>query len=251
MSKSRRFPNSIEVGVDSWCIPGYLQQVMPDHEDLFAKLKDTMPWIDRDTNSMKYRGHPLNRTKFFLTKRKSRVHVYNYTGFQYQSTELYECYQDYPLVKDLVGLLEKTMPRAFKRINHVIGTYYEGASDNIGWHSDKIKSWRPTHGVAILSLGGDREFHLKDKSGNVTPFVMRHGDLFLLGWEDNKTYQHCVPKTKDELVLDTKREVQPRISICFRSIEESYTRDELRKIIARSEKAKLQRAKTKAREAAV
>jgi len=192
----------------------------------------TMPWIAREEKYMRYRGKPIARGKFFMTRRKRDIHVYYYTGFQYKSLLQYKCYADYPSVYKLVKSFNAnlTLPHGKPRFNHVIGTQYEDGSDQIGYHSDKTRSWKHGTSVAILSLGASREFHLQRIADQtVQVFNFEAGDLFILGWKDNQTHKHSIPKTK--------KNVGKRVSLCFRSIQTTYTREQIMQKVAKSEKA--------------
>lgn len=221
--------NARRVGVDSYFVKGFMKQTGKGSDELFDYLNEHAPWIDREADYMKYRGRPIKRTKFFLTRYKTPIHVYKYTGYQHRSVLEYKCYKQYPKVYSLVKELNEGLPGS--RYNHVIGTLYENGSDQIGYHSDKTRSWREGSNVSILSLGESREFHLQCiADGKVEVFNFEAGDLFILGWQDNMTHKHSIP-TSD-------KDVGKRISLCFRSITERYTRAEIEKKIARSERAK-------------
>jgi len=225
----------VRVGEDSWYIPNFLEKVGIDHTLLFGDLQKKMPWISRDARFMKYRGNEITRTKFFLTDLREIIRVYSYTGFQWESVLQYGCYKDYECVSELVDMFNGLSCR----FNHVIGTLYKDGDDQIGYHSDKTRSWREGSSVAILSLGETREFHMKRISDEaVEVFQVKSGDLFILGWNDNQNYKHAIPRTDEK--------VGERISLCFRSIEEKYTRSEIEKKIAKSKKAREMRVAKKA-----
>lgn len=90
--------DAIQVGTDSVFLKGFAQKVMGlDVKELYDALASKeMPYVDRAKTEMRYRGHMLTRTKFFLTDTPDPVRIYNYTGFQYASTQHYRCYADYP-----------------------------------------------------------------------------------------------------------------------------------------------------------
>lgn len=238
--------DAVHVGEDSVFIKGFAQKAMGlDVKELYDSLASKeMPYVDRAKTEMRYRGHKLTRTKFFLTDTADPVRIYNYTGFQYASTQHYRCYKDYPVVAKLLQKLNTTLTVPYGKdslpgYNHVIGTMYLTDTDGIGFHSDKTKSWTKDSGVSILSLGSTREFHLQRIEDNHTQvFVCEAGDLFVLGPRDNSTHKHAIVTVKDETTLDKSRDISPRISLCFRNIAESWTRDELLKKINVSAKAK-------------
>ena len=238
--------DAIRVGTDSVFLKGFAQKVMGlDVKELYDALASKeMPYVDRAKTEMRYRGHMLTRTKFFLTDTPDPVRIYNYTGFQYASTQHYRCYADYPVVAELLQTLNKTLTLPYGKhglpqYNHVIGTMYLTDTDGIGYHSDKTKSWAEDSGVSILSLGSTREFHLqKIQDQHTQVFVCEAGDLFVLGPQDNATHKHAIVPVREEKTLEKTRDISPRISLCFRNIAEAWTRTELLKKISASSKAK-------------
>ena len=230
------------VGKDSIFIKDFVRKYLAkDEGKLFVKVREKLPWISREKSCMKYRGKPIARTKCFLTARRSVVHKYGYTGFQWRSMRKYVCLKDYPCVQRMVEALNKNLelPGGATGFNHVIATLYEDASDSIGYHSDKTRSWTTGSSVAILSLGGTREFHMQGDTVEV--FKCEAGDMFILGWEDNQSYKHSIPVAKGT--------VEPRISLCFRNIRESFTRKQIEKKIAASTRAKERRRAKKENQA--
>jgi hypothetical protein len=104
---------------------------------------------------------------------------------------------------------------------------------------------RPNTPIISLSLGEEREFHIgrpdpKDAKKTITThrFVLRPGDLFILGPKTNAAYRHSiVPVHQERLIRRTAdAEVGPRISIVLRDIRSKITREEARKRAARTER---------------
>jgi len=227
----------IHFGKDSTYFPGFLQKIGVDADEAFKIMRDG-PWIDREVVDMRYRRNPLQRTKSFYMRYpvSEMAHVYSYTGFQWKSVLRYLCYKDFPLLDDMI----RRFDGLGLKYNHIIATFYKNQSDNIGFHSDKTRSWVDKSSVAIISLGAERDFVLRRISDGVeTVFKCKSGDMIVLGWEDNIENQHAVPPAKDAC--------GERISLCFRDIEECYTRVELDKKIRAAEKSKDGREAKKAR----
>ena len=218
------------VGADSFMVKGWVKG------DLFGAVNAAGPWLSREEPYMRYRGRTIKRTKFFLTASRDLVGVYGYTGFQHESVLHYGCYKEVAVVEELVDRLNGEFGSGF---NHVIGTRYEDGRDQIGFHSDKTYSWVANSSVAIVSLGATREFHMKRISdGAVEVFEFEDGDLFMLGWEDNKTYQHSIPEMENEAEALAKG---ARISLCFRNIATAYTRAEIAKHVVQAAKSRVVR----------
>ena len=228
---------------DSLYIPDFCKKHLEmDSTTIFQSLMDVQ-FAPRDHRGMFYRGNPLNRTKLFaVDDLKAQVPIYTYTGFQYESLQFYQELKDIPAVKDLVENFntkihvvdgsEKSI--SYPEINHVIGTLYQDEEDYIGYHHDKDKTFAKDSFVYILSLGGIREFHLKEvQSGIVTPLVLTPGSLFVLGPKTNQLFQHCIPPSKDNLLLQETK-VNPRISLCLRHIINRISRVDLDRRIQQS-----------------
>lgn len=126
--------------------------------------------------------------------------------------------------------------------NHVILTLYAKEKDCIGWHADKTESFEAGSDILLMSLGQTREFHLRNnETQKVTVVIVEAGDLFVLGWETNKTFQHSIVPYSSEIKLDSKRGVAPRISICWRNIAQTYTSSQIAMRVMQAKKSKVYR----------
>ncbi|MFD2082469.1 Alkylated DNA repair dioxygenase AlkB [Actinopolymorpha cephalotaxi] len=87
---------------------------------------------------------------------------------------------------------------------------YRDGSDSVAWHGDRIgRGSTDDTMVAILSLGAPRSLLLRPRDGGETiRHPLGHGDLIVMGGSCQRTWEHCVPKSKGA--------VGPRISIQFR-----------------------------------
>jgi alkylated DNA repair dioxygenase AlkB len=92
-------------------------------------------------------------------------------------------------------------------LNHAILTCYRGANDNIGFHSDKTRDIALGSPIISLSLGETREFHFgqpdpaNPKMQTITThrFVLKSGDLFILGPQTNAAYRHAIVPVEGEI----------------------------------------------------
>jgi alkylated DNA repair dioxygenase AlkB len=102
-------------------------------------------------------------------------------------------------------------------INYVLVNRYANGNEYIGPHRDKEKELGKTPIIISLSLGAEREFHLRydnplntsDKAEDIK-LLLEHGSLLLILHPTNKFWKHSVPKR-----LGIKN---PRINLTFRSI---------------------------------
>ncbi len=85
---------------------------------------------------------------------------------------------------------------------------YRDGSDSVAWHGDRVARELAEATVALVSLGGVRPFRLRPAGGGPSlTFLPGPGDLLVMGGSCQRTWQHCVPKT---------RVAGPRISVQFR-----------------------------------
>ena len=93
--------------------------------------------------------------------------------------------------------------------NAVLCNLYKNGSDSVGLHADAEPEMGPV--IASVSLGADRLFRLKGKSGTIA-FAERlpHGSLLIMAGHTQKNFKHEVPKEPDV--------TQPRINLTFRHI---------------------------------
>ena len=87
--------------------PRWCQDVLGVHPDNVFKQLQEAAFADRDAAHMRYRGHSLDRSKFFLVDNLTdKVPIYNYPGFQYGSTtHEYKLIGSNPLVQRIVAAL--------------------------------------------------------------------------------------------------------------------------------------------------
>ncbi len=87
---------------------------------------------------------------------------------------------------------------------------YRDGADSVAWHGDRVGRGRDVDTlVAIVSLGATRPLMLRPRDGGPSvPFPTGHGDLIVMGGSCQRTWDHCIPKTR--------RPVGPRVSIQFR-----------------------------------
>lgn len=98
--------------------------------------------------------------------------------------------------------------RVMPRFDSCFANLYEDGGDSIGWHADDedwIGPW-----IASVTFGGTRRFIMRRKDDHRTKheYALGHGDLLVMPPGTQEVWEHCIPKTKQEVV--------PRINLTFR-----------------------------------
>lgn len=109
---------------------------------------------------------------------------------------------------DLVAMARALSRRFDVDFTQVGANLYRDGADSVAWHGDRVARELPSAVVALVSLGAVRPFRLRPTGGGASvEFRPGPGDLLVMGGSCQRTWQHCVPKT---------RGVEPRISVQFR-----------------------------------
>jgi len=86
---------------------------------------------------------------------------------------------------------------------------YRNGQDSISYHKDNEKDMDPNTYIAVISIGAERLFCLKnDKTKKVRKFLLENGSLSIMTSLCQRDYQHAILKEKN--IQD------PRISLTFR-----------------------------------
>lgn len=87
--------------------------------------------------------------------------------------------------------------------------YYQDGSEGVGFHSD-LPAYGPTHSIASLSLGAERNFIFKNLEDPEDTFDLRlhNGSLLYMGENCQERYQHALPRCTQSK--------EPRINLTFR-----------------------------------
>jgi alkylated DNA repair dioxygenase AlkB len=112
----------------------------------------------------------------------------------------------HPLLESMRKALTARYGEEFVRISLAL---YRDGHDSVALHGDTVARdmLEPTH-VATLSLGGTRRLLMKPASGGRSvEFVLRGGDLYVMGGTAQRTWRHGIPKVAD---------AEPRIVVVFR-----------------------------------
>lgn len=102
--------------------------------------------------------------------------------------------------------------QAGQTFNGALLNLYRNGRDHMSWHSDDEASLGPHPLIASISLGAQRIFQLRDKTGIATPLSLplNSGSLLLMTGDLQQQWQHRIVRTA--------RPVGARINITFRRI---------------------------------
>jgi alkylated DNA repair dioxygenase AlkB len=220
--------------------PGWIQSLLKMDERAMMNIVSELPFADRNSSDMKYRGHTLARTKFFAVDSLANVPVYRYPGFQYvQIPNYYHLITEHPFLQTIQDAIEHQFGHG---TNHVIGTLYENEHDNIGWHFDKPATIDPNVPIFIISFGAQRPllFRRNGETDACYSIPMEPGSLFILSAKINSQYEHCIPSSSTETFT-------PRISLIYRQICNRISIEEMTKKVEQSIKGKTARENHKKR----
>lgn len=89
---------------------------------------------------------------------------------------------------------------------------YRCGDDSVAWHGDRIgRGAAEDLLVAILSLGSKRRLALRPRGGgHAISYSLGHGDLLVMGGSCQRTWDHCIPKSRDASGARISVQFRPR-----------------------------------------
>ncbi len=89
---------------------------------------------------------------------------------------------------------------------------YRSGNDSVAWHGDRFgRGATEDLLVAVLSLGSERRFLLRPRGGGASrSFTVRDGDLLVMGGSCQRTWDHCIPKTRGAAGARVSVQYRPR-----------------------------------------
>src|SRR5262245_49586795 len=179
---------------DGWL--HYDETFLPPTEadDLFARLRDTVPWEQS--------GRPGRLFPRLTAWYADAGLTYSYSGVTHHAV---------PWTPELLAVKQRAEAAAGTTWNSLLLNYYRHGQDSIGFHADDEPELGSNPVVGSISLGAVRKFVLKHPaSGEKREFGLQHGSLLVMGGSSQHHWRHGVPKTK--------KPVGPRINLTFRKI---------------------------------
>jgi alkylated DNA repair dioxygenase AlkB len=145
--------------------------------------------------------------KAIVTKRK----VAWYGDSDYSYTYSNSTKQALAWTKELLGLKHMIENVTGSNFNSCLLNLYHNGNEGMAWHSDDEESLGRNNNIASLSLGAERKFLFKHKlTKQIVSILLEHGSLLIMKGSTQTNWLHSLPKSK--------RILQPRINLTFRSI---------------------------------
>ena len=131
-------------------------------------------------------------------------------GRTYTARRLSACYGEATATYRYSGLVRRARPwpdhlrtlaadiaaAVGRRFNFLLINRFRDGGDRLGWHADDESDLGATPVIASLSVGAERVFRMRAKTGGASVGkVLQHGSLVLMWGDSQRDYQHAVPPT--------------------------------------------------------
>mmetsp|Transcript_72527 Transcript_72527/g.125856 ORF Transcript_72527/g.125856 Transcript_72527/m.125856 type:complete len:331 (+) Transcript_72527:76-1068(+) len=150
-------------------------------------------------------GQPLPRLKNTQTEVSGAgLPIYRYPTNNQQACEAE------PWSQTVLRLCHAASKVVGHPLNHCVGNLYRNQKDSIGPHKDKMLDILEGSHIVSLSFGAERPIVLESDTGVQQVVPLRHGSLFVIGPDTNKTWKHAIPRSAERC--------GPRISLTIRQM---------------------------------
>ena len=115
-----------------------------------------------------------------------------------------------PALLEIKSRVEKKINQTF---TSCLLNLYRNGQDSNGWHADNEKELGTNPIIASVSLGAERQFHMKHRTDKTQKLKLNlaHGSLLFMSGSTQHHWLHQIPKTK--------KNVGERINLTFRIIK--------------------------------
>ncbi len=163
------------------------QQFVAAPEELFAFLRSSVPWDER----------------LRARKTASFGESYDYSGMTYPKVSM---------LAELEPVCQQIQSTLGFMPNNCLLNYYPDGQSSMGFHSDATEELAAGSGVAIVSLGAQRQLVFRNKLDRLheVSYSLPSGSLLYMPRELQFEWLHAIPKAPDS---------GPRISLTFRRLE--------------------------------
>lgn len=185
----------------------YVPHCLPEEwaESTFHKLQQTLNW-QQPTIRIAGKRVPIPRLQCW---QGDQEHEYRYSG---------ECFRAESWHPDILVIKRHIEKMSGQSFNSVLCNLYRDGQDSVSWHADDEPELGVAPWIASVSLGAERQFHIKLKSGyrgqcpeaHVLKLPLTHNSLLIMPPELQHWCVHQLPKTR--------RCHSPRINLTFRNI---------------------------------
>jgi alkylated DNA repair dioxygenase AlkB len=157
--------------------------IKKDAEKLFQRLYETIPWISGEDRPIKMYGKEHAQPRKMYMMGDSTPQKYSGLSYDPQTWD-----------PDLLFIRKEIEKQLQCDLDSCLLNLYENGKSGISYHSDREASG-DNDVVVILSLGGTRDFLLKNKeTKKVIKTKVGSGDLMLMAGTCQRLYKHSVPK---------------------------------------------------------
>jgi alkylated DNA repair dioxygenase AlkB len=171
-----------------------------ESDAFFSELLDLVEW---EQHLIRIRGREVASPRLSAWYGDPDAH-YRYSGLSLEPR---------PWLPPILELKAKVEGACDAPFNSVLLNLYRDGADSMGWHSDDEPELGERPVIASLSLGATRRFrlrHRRRKDLEPVAIDLESGSLLIMQGDTQRFWKHQVPKTK--------RTVEPRINLTFRSI---------------------------------
>lgn len=177
--------------------PNFLPKDIADA--YFLDLCNNIPW-QNDPITVFGKTYPQPR---MTSLHGHTTDSYGYSGIMMQPK---------PMTQSLLDIEAKIKPYCAENFTTVLLNLYRTGKDSNGWHADDEPELGKNPVIASVSLGAERNFHLKHKHNKSQriKFPLAHGSLLLMEGTTQHFWKHQIAKTA--------RAVDPRINLTFRKV---------------------------------
>lgn len=129
--------------------------------------------------------------------------AYEYSGMSYEEQQMPESIKQIAIdIAELIGYVP----------NNCLLNYYFDGNSKMGFHSDDISQLVKGTGVAIISLGEQRDMLFKHKNfaDIIKAYPLKNGSLIYMDDKVQEEWLHSIPRSNTTLA---------RISITFRKLK--------------------------------
>lgn len=128
--------------------------------------------------------------------------VYRYSGTRFVP---------HPWTPALLALRDRVAAACGVPFNSVLANLYRDGADRMGWHSDDEPELGARPVIASVSLGAERTFRFRAKTGGEARAIeLTHGSLLTMAGDTQRLYKHELPARQ--------RVNRPRMNLTFRHI---------------------------------